>query len=189
MKRLAGKIAKALAGGPKRPHPGPPPDEAAPVDLLDRFTTALERVAGRVVRVADEAAARKLITAEFAENSVVFAEDHPAEADLVAADVGVDRADLLLADTGTVLRSYPDRAASRISLVPETSVFLAAAADVVPGYPEAFAAIADRHREGRAYSVLITGPSRTADIEKELVIPAHGPRELVVVVIESGGRA
>ena len=54
---------------------------------------------------------------------------------------------------------------------------------LVPGLPEALTRLADRHREGRAYSVFITGPSRTADIEKELVIPAHGPRELVVVLI------
>jgi len=185
MKRLAEAIGRALAGGPKRPHPGAAPDEVDGGDLLDRFTAALEAVAGRIVRVADEAAARDFLEAEYVGKVVVHSADGPDEAALVAADVGVDRADLLLAETGTVLRTYADRAASRISLVPETSVFLAAADGIVPGYPEALETIADRHREGRAYSVLITGPSRTADIEKELVIPAHGPRELVVIVIGS----
>ena len=183
MKRLADAIGRALAGGPKRPHPGAAPGETDGGDLLGRFTVALEAVAGRVIRVADEEAAQAFLDKEYAGKVVVHSADGPDEAALVAADVGVYRADLLLADTGTVLRTYADRAASRISLVPETSVFLAAADGVVPGYPEALETIAERHREGRAYSVLITGPSRTADIEKELVIPAHGPRELIVVVI------
>lgn len=184
MKRLIEKLGRVLRGATKRPYPGPASASPEAGDLLERFTVALERVAGRVVRVPDEAAARAFLETEYADRVLVHAADRPGERDLVAADVGVDRADLLLADTGTVLRTYPDRETSRISLVPETSVFTASAADLVPGYPEAFATIADRHREGRSYSVLITGPSRTADIEKELVIPAHGPRELVVVVID-----
>jgi L-lactate dehydrogenase complex protein LldG len=34
------------------------------------------------------------------------------------------------------------------------------------------------------YQVIVTGPSRTADIEKVLVIPAHGPRRLIVVMCD-----
>jgi len=187
MKRLAEKLRRALAGGPKRAHPGPAPGEGdlSVAERLERFTVALERAAGRVVRVADEAAARAFVAEEFSGRSVVFAADRPGEDALAAAEVGVDRADLLLADTGTVLATYPDRTASRVSLVPEISVFLADAGQLVPGYAEAFAAIAGRHRAGRAYSVFITGPSRTADIEKTLVIPAHGPRELIVVITEA----
>lgn len=185
MDRLIESIRKAVAGGPKRPHPGPAPTAGdVPVaSLLERFTLALTRVAGRVVRVPDEAAARAFVAEEFAGRSIVMAEDRPDEEALAAAEVGVDRADLLLAETGTVLKTYADRAASRASLVPEESVFIADASQLVPGYPEAFATLAERHREGRAYSVLITGPSRTADIEKTLVIPAHGPSALTVVII------
>ena len=86
-------------------------------------------------------------------------------------------------ETGTVLRSYPSREASRISLAPDVSVFLAARDSLVPDLPAALDRIAPAHRAGRAYTVMITGPSRTADIEKELVIPAHGPRELIVLLV------
>jgi L-lactate dehydrogenase complex protein LldG len=87
------------------------------------------------------------------------------------------------AETGTVVRSYAGRQDSRVSLVPETSVFLASAESIVAGLPDALEMLAPAHREGRAYTVFITGPSRTADIEKEPVIPAHGPRDLVVVLL------
>jgi L-lactate utilization protein LutC len=182
MDSLNDRIGKNLAGGPKREDPGPlPPGERE--GSLEKFTEALERVAGRVARVADEKEARAWLEREYEGRRVVFAEDDPDEAALREAEVGVDRADLLLAETGTVLKTYPSRGASRISLVPEVSVFLADADDLVAGYAEAIERVADRHRDGPAYTVLITGPSRTADIEKELVIPAHGPRELTVVVM------
>ncbi|MHC4471095.1 MAG: LUD domain-containing protein [Planctomycetota bacterium] len=136
-------------------------------DLVSVFERALVRAGGRLVRVPDEAAAREWVAA---------ADGEP----------GVDEADLLIAETGTVVRSYPTREDSRVSLVPEVSVFLATPERVVPGLAEALARLALLHREGTAYTVFITGPSRTADIEKEPVVPAHGPRDLVVVLEESG---
>ena len=75
------------------------------------------------------------------------------------------------------------REASRISLVPARSVFLATPGMLVATLAEALDLVAGDHRAGRAYTVLVTGPSRTADIEKELVIPAHGPRELWVILV------
>ena len=133
--------------------------------LADRFAAALERAGGRLVRLPDEDAAdRWLREAAWTE------------------ETGVDRADLLIAETGTVVRSYETREESRVSLVPPCSVFLAAPDQLVPDLASALTRLAPLHEAGRAYTVLITGPSRTADIEKELVIPAHGPRDLVVLL-------
>ena len=62
-------------------------------------------------------------------------------------------------------------------------MFVASESDLVPDLPAALARLADTHREGRAYTLFTTGPSRTADIEKKLVIPAHGPREVIVLLL------
>ena len=120
MDRLLDTVRRAVAGGPKRPHPGPAPlaGETSTAVLLERFTIALELAAGRVVRVSDEAAAQAFLSEEFAGRSIATAEDRPDEESLATAEVGVDRADLLLAETGTVLRSFPDRAASWRAAVP-----------------------------------------------------------------------
>jgi L-lactate dehydrogenase complex protein LldG len=133
--------------------------------------------------VPDEAAARAWIGATWPAAAVVRAEEEPSEEALGSAQVGVDRADMLVAETGTVVRTYARREDARVSLLPEASVFLATPAALVRDLPEALARLAPLHRSGRAYTVWITGPSRTADIEKQLVIPAHGPRELVVVLV------
>ena len=184
MDRLVDTLRRALAGSTRRPAPPPPPPSGARVgaDLVTAFEHALVRASGRLVRVPDAAAARAWIEREHADQQVVWATDEPSEAALRGADVGVDRADLLIAETGTVVRTFPSAAAARTSLVPPTSVFVAFEADLVRDLPQALARLAVRHGEGRAATVLITGPSRTADIEKQLVIPAHGPRELVVVL-------
>ena len=141
-----------------------------PRDLVDHFEQALVRAGGRLVRAAGREAGRRWVEAEFA-----------------AGEAGVDEADLLVAETGTVVRSYASREESRVSLVPEVSVFLATPDRVVPDLAAAFEKLAPLHREGRAYTVFVTGPSRTADIEKQLVIPAHGPRELLVVLCGETG--
>jgi L-lactate dehydrogenase complex protein LldG len=134
--------------------------------LAAAFGAALEKAGGRLVRLPDEDAARRWVR----ETSGDF-------------ETGVDRADLLIAETGTVVRSYESREESRVSLVPERSVFMATPDRLVPDLAAALAHIAPAHEAGRAYTVLITGPSRTADIEKQLVIPAHGPRDLVVLLL------
>lgn len=167
MDRLLRRIRSALGDRPKRPHPGPPPGaDASPARLLALFREKLERASGRFVTVPDEPAARAFLERGYA-----------------GREPAVDRADLLVAETGTVVRSYPSREASRVSLVPEVSVFLATPDRIVPDQPAALARLEAAHRAGPAYTVFVTGPSRTADIEKELVIPAHGPRELVVILV------
>ncbi|MBD3161640.1 MAG: hypothetical protein GF328_06005, partial [Candidatus Latescibacteria bacterium] len=129
--------------------------------LRERFAAALGRAGGRMVAAGD-AGAWVLENAD--------------------EETGVDRADLLIAETGTVVRTFESRESSRASLGRSRSVFLATEELLVADLPAALRVLEERHAAGRAYTLLITGPSRTADIEKEPVVPAHGPRELVVVV-------
>ncbi len=109
---------------------------------------------------------------------------------LSTADVGITGADLAIAEIGTlVLTAAPGhpRMASALPLrhvaVLWSEQIVPTLADVVPRLKELFMN-SDGSWSTSAVS-LITGPSRTADIEQTLTIGVHGPRELVVVLVDS----
>jgi L-lactate dehydrogenase complex protein LldG len=95
-----------------------------------------------------------------------------------------------IAETGTlVLPSGPGRPTT-LNLLPDTEIAVLRASDVVGAYEEAW----DRLRAGEADALtggfmprnimLVTGPSRSADIEQTLELGAHGPRRLHILLIE-----
>ncbi|MFC7096100.1 LutC/YkgG family protein [Halobaculum marinum] len=106
----------------------------------------------------------------------------PTPADLDAAATGVTAASLGIADYGTVVLAADAAGSEQVSLFPERHVVVLRATDLVPGMREAVGALGDRLRDG-ASAVLATGPSATADMG-DLVIGAHGPREVDVVLVE-----
>lgn len=93
------------------------------------------------------------------------------------AEVGVTTADLAVAETGTVLLATGPNRARMISLSPMVHVVIVPRDRIVATLAEAFARLSDRT------TVLITGPSRTADIEGVLVRGVHGPGDIVVVPV------
>jgi len=99
-----------------------------------------------------------------------------AGADRVAAcDLGVTGADAALAETGTlVLRSSPDRPRV-VSLLPRVHLAILRPAALQPDLHQVFAEVKDD-----GYCVLVSGPSRTADIELTVTLGVHGPKSLYV---------
>lgn len=91
-------------------------------------------------------------------------------------------AEVLVAQTGSVIVSAAcgGRGAS---IVAPVHIVVASAGQLVPTLDDAFARIRERGTAAQnSYVCLITGSSRTADIEKILVMGAHGPRRLVVIL-------
>ncbi|HJW84961.1 MAG TPA: lactate utilization protein [Anaerolineae bacterium] len=101
---------------------------------------------------------------------------------LACASFGITGALAGLADTGSlVVTSGPTR--SRLaSLLPPTHIALLRVADLYPSLPDFFAAQPGVVRAG-SNVVIITGPSRTADIELTPVLGVHGPKVVHVVLI------
>lgn len=102
-----------------------------------------------------------------------------------AATLGVSGADYLLAETGSVIQaSRPDQPRS-LSLLPPIYIAVAQRRQLLPDLFDLFAAF-DTGLEGLpACLSIITGPSKTGDIELRLVTGVHGPGEIHVVLIDS----
>lgn len=102
-----------------------------------------------------------------------------ADKRLVAeCELGVTGVDAALPETGTLLlRSAPDRPRV-VSLLPRVHLAIFTPAALRPDLHQAFS-----EARGAGYSVLVTGPSRTADIELTLTLGVHGPKSLYAWVM------
>jgi L-lactate utilization protein LutC len=189
------------------PDPAPPVRARIPdVDMQARVESLLQKVAalsGKTRQAESPGAARAYVAAllngrrAVASNAPFLAEcgipDLPGVCSRVSgrealrelcatADIGLTSADYALADTGTLVMLSSREEARMISLLPPVHVALVPRARVLTGLDELFT-ILPRPAEQTSSMVLITGPSRTGDIEQFLVRGVHGPGEIHVVVV------
>ena len=138
--------------------------------MVERFIERAKAVAARVSRVADEAAADRLVADE--------------QARLGADRVGVARVALGIAETGTCVVVTDDEETRLATMLPETSLLILRAADIVPALSDAAPFLRERQADGKiSYTSFITGPSRTADIERVSAIGVHGPLDVHIILI------
>lgn len=107
-----------------------------------------------------------------------------SKSDLEGCDVGVTACECLVAQTGSVLISTDSSGGRALSVLPPHHVVVATADQLVADLSEALHAAAARHgADWPSLLSFITGPSRTGDIERILVLGAHGPKELTILLI------
>jgi L-lactate dehydrogenase complex protein LldG len=99
-----------------------------------------------------------------------------------AAGCGITSADYALADTGTLVMLSSMEEARMISLLPPAHIAIVPAGRILTGLDELLT-ILPNPAARTSSMVLITGPSRTGDIEQNLVRGVHGPGEVHVVVV------
>ena len=108
------------------------------------------------------------------------------DTDFLRAEIGITKCEALIARTGSVLISSRQTSGRRLSIYPPVHIVVAFASQLVYGVQEGLAMIRDKYDDEVFPSMvsLITGPSRTADIEKTLVLGAHGPKEIILFFID-----
>ncbi len=106
------------------------------------------------------------------------------EESLQELKVGITGCEFVIARLGSIMVSSKN--SRRLNVYPETHVVIAYVDQLVDDLKDAFEAVQAKYA-GKLPSLLsvITGPSRTADIEKTLVMGAHGPRELFLILLET----
>lgn len=103
---------------------------------------------------------------------------------LEACDAGITCCECLVAQTGSILVASSTCGGRALSVLPHAHIVIATIDQLLPTLADALDGVRHRHA-GRLPSMLsfITGPSRTGDIERILVLGAHGPKELFVILV------
>jgi L-lactate dehydrogenase complex protein LldG len=103
---------------------------------------------------------------------------------LEACDVGITECDALIAQTGSVMLSSRRAGGRALSILPPHHVVLARRDQLVADLPAAFELLKTEYGDNLPSMIsFITGPSRTGDIERILVLGAHGPKKLTVLCV------
>ena len=100
--------------------------------------------------------------------------------------VGLTGAFAGIAETGTLMLTSGPESPSTLTMLPETHVVVLRASQVVGAMEDGWEALRNRQGAGNMprTAIFITGPSRTADIELQMYLGAHGPRRLHVILVD-----
>lgn len=108
------------------------------------------------------------------------------EDDFLTMDAGITYCEFLIARLGSIMISSKQVSGRRLNVFPEHHIVIASTSQIVPDIKDALAGMKERYGKNLPSLVsVITGPSRTADIEKTLVMGAHGPKELYLFLIDN----
>ncbi|MBI2306650.1 MAG: lactate utilization protein C [Rhodocyclales bacterium] len=196
----AGDEARRAAARAVLETPAIGPRPSLPDDLAARFRMKAEAMASTVDRVATPAEVPAAVARYLAERGLpARAACWPALAGLDWAAAGIDVAAraangddpvgitgcfCAIAETGTLLLASGPQTAATTSLLPETHIAVVPVSRIVPAMEEGFALL--RAEQGfdlpRAVN-FVSGPSRTGDIEQTIVIGAHGPYRVHLILV------
>jgi L-lactate utilization protein LutC len=102
-----------------------------------------------------------------------------------AADLGITSVDWAVAETGTLaLCSLPGQGRV-VSLLPATYLAIIEPSQIVPDLFDLFERFEERKHDLPSNIALVTGPSKTGDIELKLTTGVHGPGNVNVVIVEN----
>lgn len=180
------------------------PDFTSPIylplqsNLIQEFKTNLELIGGQVIlcNTKSEIADRIKIICEEKKQDNLFCADpilrdlmkgiiktDSAEDDFLNLNIGLTGCELLVAHLGSVLISSAQLAGRRLNVFPETHIVVATKDQIVDYLDHAIEILQEKYKNELPSLISnITGPSRTADIEKTLVMGMHGPKSLIVLI-------
>jgi L-lactate dehydrogenase complex protein LldG len=106
------------------------------------------------------------------------------KAELETCDAGLTECEVLVAQTGSVCVTTRTSGGRALSVLPPHHVVVARRSQMVADLPAAYEHLTAKYESGYpSFMGFITGPSRTGDIERILVLGAHGPKRLTVLLI------
>jgi L-lactate dehydrogenase complex protein LldG len=168
------------------PVPPPPPvllREGPKTGLIEQFTKALEALAGKVVVVKTVEEAQAAIDKVLNGRTFIQATRPFSREATASIEVGITSADYALADTGSLVIFTESNESRLLSLLPPCHIAVIESSRIVASLDDVFR-LRPLPGDRSSAMIVITGPSRTADIEMRLVRGVHGPGEIHVIIIE-----
>ncbi len=101
------------------------------------------------------------------------------------ADVGISGVEFAVAETGSVCQKASAVEDRLVSMLPPVHIAFLDSNRVIPGIEDAYEIFSKVFDRG--YISFITGPSRTADIERVLTIGVHGPSRFILIAVDEAG--
>jgi L-lactate dehydrogenase complex protein LldG len=203
-------IRKALGrseGQPPEPLPNvrlrPIPSDRS--GLVQRFVQSLEKLNGKTFVVPNTAAVIPAISALLGDKRIVasnapflvacgitglsqvqsgITDRETLRAACATADIGISSVDYALGETGSFVMLSSPNEARLVSLLPPIHIAIIPKSRILANLDELLTLI-PKPAEQTSSMVLITGPSRTADIEQILIRGVHGPGEVYAVIVET----
>lgn len=200
-------LARLKAAQDKRGEIGESlPDFTSPIyhplgdSLRQEFKTNLELIGGEVIfctSKADVSNNIQRICAEKKQNHIFCTSPelieildgnvqiHSSEDDFLNLNIGLTGCEFLVAHLGSVLVSSGQISGRRLNVFPETHIVVAHESQLTDYLDRALEKLQNKYKNKLPSLISnITGPSRTADIEKTLVMGMHGPKSLIVIISE-----
>jgi L-lactate dehydrogenase complex protein LldG len=195
---LAESVTSVLDARLERPRTNVKP--AVNGELVERFVSKLESVHGAVVRVAAMDKVSEAVAAHLQEHglspNLVMAPD-PALEEIPwsnrfaierRAAVGDDRVSVTgafagIAETGTLVLLSGPHSPTTLNFLPDDHIVVLRSDCIVTHMEDAWARLRDEWGKMPRTVNLITGPSKTADVEQTIQEGAHGPRRLRVILV------
>ncbi len=172
---------------------------------LSQFRAKFAALNGELYEVGNIAEAGQQIQKLLSGASPVLAQEHPLIREILPTvepdtdfypglelsapefaeyQAAISVADCLVARTGSIVLNSRSAGGRRLSILPPLHIVIAKTNQLVPSLSEAIALYLKTKMDW-SYAVIITGPSRTSDIEKQLVLGAHGPKRLAIVLLHA----
>jgi L-lactate dehydrogenase complex protein LldG len=199
------KIRKALSQSTPLPFPKSegtesvyqPPQQELEVEFAEQFTKLLGRfifcinqqeLAFQINSLIKKQDWKKVycvedkLIASFAEQL----EDRLVKTDLANCDVSITGCEYMVARTGSIVMSAAQPSGRNVSVYAPIHICIAYTNQLVYDIKEALQGVKDKYGDKLPSLITFaTGPSRTADIEKTLVVGVHGPKEVYLFLVES----
>lgn len=172
-------------------------------EQVDLFAEMAEGVQASVARVSDDTDVPGAVADYLAQNNlpsdIVMAPDESLDSypwsmrpllnmrrgKAVGADpVSITGAEMAFAETGTLMLTSDAARPSTLNFLPENHIVVLRADQITGAYEEGWKRLRSEDANMPRTVNLVTGPSRTGDIEQTIQLGAHGPRRLHIIIVE-----